>query len=66
MALVHVTVSLGISYIPILWLKGWYCSIKFNKILSQTNIDLDRSCLGLLLGSCQVGACLLQIVMITF
>jgi len=59
---VHVTVSLCISYIPILCLIGWYCSIKFNQILSETKINLDRSCLGLLLGSCQVGACLLQIV----
>ena len=55
MAPVHVTVSLCISYILILWLIGWYCSIKFNKNLSETNIGLDRSCLGLLLGSCQVG-----------
>ena len=59
MALVHVTVSLCISYISILWLIGWYCSIKFNKILSETNIDLGRS-------STEVGACLLQIVMLIF
>ena len=32
---------------------------KFNQILSETNIDLDRTCLGLLLVSCQVRACLL-------
>ena len=64
MAPVHVTLSVCISYIPLLWLIGWYCSIKFNKILSETNVDLDRPCLGLLLGSCQVGACLLQIAML--
>ena len=38
--------------------------IFFNKILSETNIDLGRFCLGLLLVSCQVGACLLQIIML--
>ena len=66
MAPVHVTISLCISYIPILWFIGWYCSIKFNQILSETNIDLDRSCLGLLTGSCEIRACLLQIVMLIF
>ena len=33
-------------------------------MFSETNIDLDRSCLDLLLVSCQVGACLLQIAML--
>ena len=64
MAPVGVTVSLYISYIFNLWLLGWYCSIKFNKFLSETNIGLDRSCLGLLLGSCQEVGCLLQIGML--